>query len=590
MKIMTENEFRVLYDIKKNGPVSVRKTKENTGLSIGYISQKVKEFVKEGLCDENGITLRGMEALLPYKVKNAVIMCAGMGNHFVPMSLEKPKGLWTVRNEVLIERQIEQLKEAGIEEIVLVLGYMKESFFYLESKYKDLKIVVNPEYNTKNNTYTLYLARNYIGRSFICSSDDYFEENPFEEYVYRSYYSGVCVTEPVKEWYMETNGKNEIVRIKKAGEAGMIMIGHAFWDDSFSESFIALLEKHHKLGTYDHEIWEQVLLENLGDLPPVVAKEYPAGIIFEFDSLEELRKFDFNYVDHTNIKIMKNIAKVLGCKEREILNFRAIKEGLTNTSFSFEVNGKKYVYRHPGEGTEAIISRDHEKKALELARDIGVDPTYIFMNAAEGWKISSFVENIRVPEYGNFEDSKRVISVLKKLHQKNLSVEWSFRPWEEALKIEEILKKEKSGISDPEFELLKNNVGICYKKCTGDGIKPCFCHCDTYAPNWMLTKDDTILIDWEYSGNADPGCDLGTYIMDSMWEVEDAIKFIKEYCGPKMTKAELYHYLSYVAVVSFYWYVWALYREACGAIMGESLYNWRVMALRYSKYLCREES
>ena len=26
-------------------------------------------------------------------------------------------------------------------------------------------------------------------------------------------------------------------------------------------------------------------------------------------------------------------------------------------------------------------------------------------------------------------------------------------------------------------------------------------------------------------------------------------------------------------------------REACGAVMGESLYNWHVMAKRYSKYL-----
>ena len=38
-------------------------------------------------------------------------------------------------------------------------------------------------------------------------------------------------------------------------------------------------------------------------------------------------------------------------------------------------------------------------------------------------------------------------------------------------------------------------------------------------------------------------------------------------------------------ILSYYWYVWALYREACGAIMGESLYNWHVMAKRYSRYL-----
>ena len=64
---------------------------------------------------------------------------------------------------------------------------------------------------------------------------------------------------------------------------------------------------------------------------------------------------------------MRNIARVLECKESDILNFQAINTGLTNTSFVFEVAGKRYVYRHPGDGTEAIISRKHEKKALELA-------------------------------------------------------------------------------------------------------------------------------------------------------------------------------------------------------------------------------
>ena len=62
---------------------------------------------------------------------NAVIMAAGMSTRFVPISLEKPKGLLVVKNEVLIERQIEQLQEAGIKEIVIVLGYKKEAIIML---------------------------------------------------------------------------------------------------------------------------------------------------------------------------------------------------------------------------------------------------------------------------------------------------------------------------------------------------------------------------------------------------------------------------------------------------------------------------
>ena len=67
--------------------------------------------------------------------KNAIILAAGKSNRFAPFTYEKPKGLFRVKNEILIERQIEQLHAAGVFEIYVVIGYMKEKFFYLEQKY-----------------------------------------------------------------------------------------------------------------------------------------------------------------------------------------------------------------------------------------------------------------------------------------------------------------------------------------------------------------------------------------------------------------------------------------------------------------------
>jgi len=57
--------------------------------------------------------------------KNAIILAAGKSDRFAPFTYEKPKGLFIVRGEVLIERQIEQLIEAGVKEIYIVIGYMK---------------------------------------------------------------------------------------------------------------------------------------------------------------------------------------------------------------------------------------------------------------------------------------------------------------------------------------------------------------------------------------------------------------------------------------------------------------------------------
>ena len=602
---MTKNEFTLLYAVKRHGLLSCRKLKELTGLSVGFVSQTLRAFTECGWVVSSGspgrpcsggITEKGLEALKPYKVDNAVIMAAGMSTRFVPLSLEKPKGLLVVKGEVLIERQIEQLQAAGIRDIIIVLGYKKEAFFYLESKYEGLRLVINPEYNTKNNTHTLYLARNYLKNTYICSSDDYFTENPFDEYVYRSYYSAIHVTEKTSEWYMFPDAKGNISGVVKGGEEGDIMLGHAYWDRSFSDMMKAILIADHGVGRYDSLLWEDVLIAHLKTLPPMEIKLYPHDVIFEFDSLAELRAFDSNYVDHTHSRIMSNIASVFSCRESAIQGLKMIKAGLTNTSFTFEIEGKKYVYRHPNEGSEELVNRAHEKKALELARSAGADPTYVCMDAEKGWKISSFVDGARIPSYENAEDSKRVAEALRSLHSKGLSSGWEFDPWKEACRLEELLRSGKSGIADSELSKLKAAVGKCLEKCSGDGARKCFCHCDTYAGNWLLTdgpQAKTVLIDWEYAADADPGCDVGSYIMDSGWSVEEALRFTDMYYGEDPDYKDRrdvlrFHCLAYTAAVSYCWYLWGLHRESCGAVMGESLYNWRVMAKRFSSYLIKE--
>ena len=66
--------------------------------------------------------------------RNAIIMAAGTSSRFVPLSYEKPKGLLEVKGEILIERQIRQLLDAGINDIAVVVGYKAEMFQYLAEK------------------------------------------------------------------------------------------------------------------------------------------------------------------------------------------------------------------------------------------------------------------------------------------------------------------------------------------------------------------------------------------------------------------------------------------------------------------------
>ena len=104
----------------------------------------------------------------------------------------------------------------------------------------------------------------------------------------------------------------------------------------------------------------------------------------------------------------------------------------------------------------------------------------------------------------------------------------------------------------------------------------------------LLPDGDVILIDWEYAGFSDPGIDVGYYIVDAMYDFPDAERFIKEYLGNGYDVSGRFHYMAYTAIIAYYWFVWALYRESCGADMGQSLENWRAMAEKYADYLLKE--
>ena len=76
-----------------------------------------------------------------------------------------PKGLYQKNGETLIERQIRQLKEAGIEDIHVVVGIKKEMYFYLEEKC-GVTLEINP-YPKKNNIYSISVSYTHLLKKAI---------------------------------------------------------------------------------------------------------------------------------------------------------------------------------------------------------------------------------------------------------------------------------------------------------------------------------------------------------------------------------------------------------------------------------------
>lgn len=274
-------------------------------------------------------------------VTHAIIMAAGTSSRFVPNALEYPKGLTVVKGEILIERQIKQLQAAGVEQIVIVTGYLAKAFDYLAGD--KITLVHNPDYDSHNNHSSLYHARAYLEDCFICSADNYFTHNPFEETGGRSYYSAVYAAGETEEWVMSVDRDDRIQNVTVGGRDGWVMLGQAYFNRDFGRRFRTILEQAYPQPDSRHKFWENLLIEHLNQLEMYI-KRYPEGVIYEFDSLDELRQFDESYWEQPQSEILERISRELAYPVQKLHRFRPIRRGNRAIGFRFRRGKKKYVY------------------------------------------------------------------------------------------------------------------------------------------------------------------------------------------------------------------------------------------------------
>ena len=371
-----------LFFKNRNKKYTQREISSITKISLGKVNKTLKELKNNEFIDENlKITDKGLSALEPYKVDNAIIMAAGMSSRFAPLCYESPKGLLNVKGEKLIEREILQLKEVGIEDITLVAGYMSEKMLYLAEKF-GIDIVVNEDYFRFNNTSSLILVTEKLKNTYICSSDNYFPKNPFEKYVYRAYYSAVYQEGETDEYCIDLDENDRIKGVTIGGKDAWIMLGHVFFNRDFSSKFSKLLKDEYHEQTVRDNLWETFYIRHLKELDNMYIRRYDIEDIKEFDSLEELRAFDERYISNSGSEVFKNICNILKCNEEEIKDIKPIKNKMTSTSFEFNYNGVHYVYRHHNKNSDF-----DSKKYIE---ELGLDENYVHNDEKSGWTIYKY--------------------------------------------------------------------------------------------------------------------------------------------------------------------------------------------------------
>ncbi len=228
--------------------------------------------------------------------------------------------------------------------------------------------------------------------------------------------------------------------------------------------------------------------------------------------------------------------------------------GITNTSLVVEVDEKKFVLRIPGDNPD-VINRESEKHNTELVQDLGMTLPYIIFDTENGVKISEYFEiyTYKDSDFRNSELRKNAFTELMRLHNSGLKFKNNFTPMEVFKNIADetnMLEKEAKEIGEEVISKI-NEIGI----------NELPCHQDLFPGNFIIFKDKTYLIDWEYSSMGDNYFDYADLFWQNSFDYDSTLRkqSLEELGISTVQEVEKFEYFEILSMIT--WGLWALRRS-----------------------------
>lgn len=257
--------------------------------------------------------------------------------------------------------------------------------------------------------------------------------------------------------------------------------------------------------------------------------------------------------------------------KEEIADIVVMKKGMTNRSFLFTCQNKKYIFRIPGAGTDKLINRKQEALVYHTISDKKICENVVYIDPNNGYKITEFLEGARVCNPLNQSDVDKCMECLRQFHALKLQVSHEFDFFKQIEFYESLWRGRPSRFND--YIQTKKNVLSLRAYIENQVTEKVLTHIDAVPDNFLFIgnngKEEVRLIDWEYAGMQDPHVDVAMFCIYAIYNESQVDELIQTYfCGSCSDEVRIKIYC-YIAVCGLLWSNWCEYKQNLGVVFGE---------------------
>lgn len=478
----------------------------------------------------------------------------------------------------LIDRTLSILRECGFTNILLVVGFCQEEFESYRAA--DVKLLYNRDFEFTSSMASLAVCRDLIDEDFLLvEGDTFFEKKIIERLSALEAGNCLSVTEESgsgDECFVETKN-GYVTKITKDRHRVCNFEG-----EMIGVSRISLQTFHKMLEAWDQSTnpalnYEYLLMDVTDplDRPSIHFKNVIWG---DVDCEEDFRKLcnytcralrrkenpfdEDNLRDH--LKVIFPDTDVSGTEITRI-------GGMSNKNFRVTVDGRDFVLRVPGNGSEGMVERSNEEfNAIQGCR-LGVNPEIRYFNPKTGIKLADYIENAEtlnaatIQRHGNM---RKIAEIYRTIHNSRIRLKNEFNIFREIEKYDRLLDKYGLRMYDG-WENVRPRVMQLEDRLNRLGVDLKPCHNDDLYENFIKSPEGKIyLIDWEYSGMNDPMADFASLFVEAGFEKENEDFILDQYFDGEVPEDAREKILCYQILWDYLWAQWTVIKEAKGDDFG----------------------